>query len=117
MKELALLQTFDVSTIICTSDIIESMFGKYKERAKRSGSTVTDDCINMANLGIFHFDKKVIYNLSFVFVKSDQPLRKNCFHNLYLKDLNSTQTIENSTFSIFKSLPQPAPISRGNLGV
>lgn len=49
LEELALLQTFDVSRIICTSDIIESMFGKYKERSKKGSSTVTDDYLNIAN--------------------------------------------------------------------
>lgn len=46
---LVLLKKLNLSKIICTSDIIESMFGKYKERVRKGSLSVTDDCLNMAN--------------------------------------------------------------------
>lgn len=49
IEGLALLEKLDLPKIICTSDIIESMFGKYKERVRKGSSSVTDDCLNIAN--------------------------------------------------------------------
>lgn len=46
---LILLEQLDLPKIICSSDIIESMFGKYKARVKKGTSSVTDDCLNIAN--------------------------------------------------------------------
>jgi hypothetical protein len=46
---LELLKKIDLPRIICTSDIIESMFGKYKARVKKGNSSITDDCLNITN--------------------------------------------------------------------
>ena len=49
IEGLALLKKLDLPRIICTSDIIESMFGKYKGRVRKGSLSVTDDCLNIAN--------------------------------------------------------------------
>lgn len=83
---LDLIKELNLPTIICTSDIIESMFGKYKERVRKGSQSVTDDCLNMANFtGEFSRieTKEAMENTKIVDIENWR--KKNCKDSLRAK--------------------------------
>lgn len=90
-----LIDKLEIETIICTSDIIESMFGKYKERAKRSGGFITDDCLSMANFSQNFSESEVKKSLEEVKIIDIIEWRKqNCKDSLRAKKQKLSKNIK-----------------------
>lgn len=85
-QQLQHLTTLSVERVVCSSDIIESFFGKYKERAKKAGKLVTQDCLCIANFSEQFTEKEIKRAMEKVKIVDLQEWKKqHCPENIRMK--------------------------------
>jgi len=82
VEELFKEQKIDHPIVICCSDIIESIFGKYKYQLKQGANIITDNCLTIANFSEVFSEEEVRKAMEKVkIVDLQEWKKKNCQNN------------------------------------
>jgi len=82
VEELFKEQKIDDPIVICCSDIIESIFGKYKYQLKQGANIITDNCLTIANFSETFSEEEVKNAMEKVKIVDLQEWKnKNCQNN------------------------------------
>jgi hypothetical protein len=83
VEELFKEQKISYPTVICCSDIIESIFGKYKYKLKQGANIITDNCLTIANFSETFSEKEVKEAMGKVKIVDLQQWRKQNYQDSF----------------------------------